>query len=228
VIEDSPCTRIRKAPEHRRSRVLNDTEIRQLWSALDLNNKKMDIYRVSKLALKLILLTGQRPGEVAGMTWSEVDEDNFWNIPAERMKNGEPNRVPLNRMALDVINTARFYSGDRPHVFVSSYKPDKQMTRHALTRAVARHWAEMGINEKFTPHDLRRTMRTRLAEIGVPDIIAERVLGHKLQGVMAVYNRHSYDQEKREALLKWEARLLEIIGGTEASNVIRLEAYHAK
>jgi len=55
----------------------------------------------------------------------------------------------------------------------------------------------MGIKEKFTPHDLRRTLRTRLAEIGVDEIIAERVLGHKLQGMMAIYNQYPYDSEKR-------------------------------
>ena len=70
----------------------------------------------------------------------------------------------------------------------------------------------MGIEEKFTPHDLRRTLRTRLAEIGVSDVIAERVLGHKLQGLLAVYNLHKYDSEKRQALTRWEVKLSEIFG----------------
>jgi integrase len=70
----------------------------------------------------------------------------------------------------------------------------------------------MGLSEKFTPHDLRRTLRTKLTEIGISDIVAERVLGHKLQGLMAVYNQHTYDTEKRAALLRWERRLAEIIG----------------
>ncbi|EKE07862.1 MAG: Phage integrase, partial [uncultured bacterium] len=83
VIEDSPCTRIRKAPEKGRSRVLTDNEIRLLWDALALDNMTMDIYRASKLALKMILLTGQRPGEVCGMTWDELD-GSTWNIPAAR------------------------------------------------------------------------------------------------------------------------------------------------
>lgn len=221
VIEDSPCTRIRKLPEKGRNRVLTDEEIKAVWEALDLENVKIDIYRLSKLALKLILLTGQRPGEVAGMAWAEISEDSFWNIPAERMKNAEANRVPLCPMALDILEQAKAYSDDCEYVFRSSYKPTEAMTRHALTRAVDRHWAEMGITEKFTPHDLRRTLRTRLAELGVSDIVAERVLGHKLQGIMAVYNRHAYDVEKRQALMKWEARLKEIIGQTESvDNVI--------
>lgn len=219
IIEDSPCTRIRKLPENKRTRVLKDDEIKLLWEALDLESK-IDIYRVSKLALKIILLTGQRPGEVCGMSWDEIDDHNFWNIPAIRMKNNEPNRVPLCPMSLDVIRQARTYS-TCGFVFPSSYKPKYAMTRHALTRAVARHWEEMGIGENFTPHDLRRTLRTRLSALGINEIISERILGHKLQGMMAVYNRYSYDIEKRQALSLWERRLQEIIGMTETlDNVI--------
>lgn len=224
VIEDSPCTRIRKLPERGRSRVLSNDEIKALWDALDLENMKIDIYRLSKLAIKMILLTGARPGEVSGMSWAEISDDNFWNIPAERMKNGEANRVPLCRMALETIEEARVYSCESAYVFRSSHKDNEPVTRHALTKAVNRHWREMGIQEAFTPHDLRRTLRTRLAELGVSDIVAERVLGHRLQGIMAVYNQHSYDVEKRQALTLWETRLKEIIGQAEAlDNVIRFQ-----
>ena len=208
IIEHSPLTGMRRPREKTRSRVLTDAEIKLLWAALDLENTEMDIYRVTKLALKLILLTGQRPGEVAGMTWAEIDEESevgaMWNIPGSRIKNKEPQRVPLCPMALEIIEEARLYSGDSEFVFRSSYKPEQAVSRQALTRAVARHWSEMGIKEAFTPHDLRRTLRTKLAELGVSDIVAERSSGHKLQGMMAVYNRHAYDVEKRQALLKWE------------------------
>jgi integrase len=221
IIEHSPLTGMRRTPEKARSRVLTDDEIKQLWTALDLKNTKIDIYHVTKLALKMILLTGQRPGEVCGMAWEEIDGE-FWNIPPGRMKNGEANQVPLCPMALEVIERANTYSSDCDYVFRSSYKPESPISRQAVTRAVARHWAEIGFTEAFTPHDLRRTLRTRLAELGVTDIVAERVLGHKLQGLMAVYNRHAYDTEKRQALSQWERRLSEIIGvaGPVASNVI--------
>ncbi|MDO8956992.1 MAG: tyrosine-type recombinase/integrase [Deltaproteobacteria bacterium] len=212
IIDDSPCTRIRKSVENGRSRVLNDDEIRLLWAALALDSKAIDVYHISKLALKMILLTGQRPGEVCGMTWEEIDGDGFWNIPASRMKNGEPHRVPLTSMAVDVIEAARPYSGDCDFVFRSSFKDRDAMTTRALSRAIIRHWQEIGFQEKFTPHDLRRTLRTRLAELGVSDVVAERVLGHKLQGVLGIYNRHSYDVEKRQALASWEKRLCEILG----------------
>ena len=156
------------------------------------------------------------------MSWAEILGDGFWNIPAERMKNKEPHRIPLCAMALEVIETARLYSANSEYVFQSSFKKGFPETVRALSKAIFRHFQEIGVTERFTPHDLRRTMRTRLAELGEPDHIAERVLGHKLQGVMAIYNRHSYDTEKREALQKWETRLKEIIGTSTLANVIPL------
>jgi len=212
VLEHSPLLGLRKKKEQPRSRVLADKEIKMLWDALALENSAMDIYHTSKLALKMILLTGQRPGEVCGMTWKEID-DNTWNIPAGRMKSKEPHTVPLNTMALEIIAQARRYSPpESAFVFKSSHLKEAPITTHSLSKAILRHWPEMGITERFTPHDLRRTLRTRLAELGVDDVVAERVLGHKLQGIMAVYNRHGYDAEKRTALKKWEKRLHNIVG----------------
>ena len=75
LLEHSPLVGMRRPRESSRSRVLSDDEIKLLWAALDLENVDMDIYRVTKLALKMILLTGQRPGEVAGMAWSEIDDE---------------------------------------------------------------------------------------------------------------------------------------------------------
>ena len=224
VIDDSPCTRIKKLPEKGRDRVLTDEEIKLLWAALDVDNKDIDLYKPTKLALKLILLTGQRPAEVCGMQWDEIDGET-WIIPAERRKTADENRIPILPMAKAVLEQAKTFSADCLHVFRSSYKPEKPMTRHALTRAVDRHWQEilsgMENAEKFTPHDLRRTLRTRLAELKIDDIVAEKILGHRLQGVLGIYNRYGYDAEKRQALAMWEDRLSGILGEkTEASNII--------
>ncbi|HAO94263.1 MAG TPA: integrase [Deltaproteobacteria bacterium] len=225
IIEDSPCTRIRKPKEKSRSRVLSDEEIKLVWAALDTKNKAVDIYVITKLALKTILLTGQRSGEVCGMTWEELTPDGFWTIPAGRMKEAETHTVPLCPMAREVIEEAETFSSDCHYVFRSSYKDASPVTRAALSRAVVRHWKIMGIEEPFTPHDLRRTLRTRLAELGVSDIVAEKVIGHKLQGMLAVYNRHGYDKEKRDALKKWEKKLRLIVGLDKpvAAKVIKMK-----
>lgn len=211
ILEHSPLAGMRKKPEQARQRVLTDEEIKLLWSALALDNMAMDIYRVSKLALKMILLTGQRPGEVCGMTWDEIEGD-FWNIPAERRKGRVAHRIPLTGMALEIIEQARIYSGESRFVFTSSHIANGPMTSHALSKAILRHWSEIGFKEQFTPHDLRRTLRTRLSSIKVLPWIAERVLGHKQQGIAGVYDRHDYDSEKRQALEQWAKKLRQIVG----------------
>lgn len=229
ILEHSPLAGMKKKPEQARSRVLSDEEIKLLWSALDLDNIAVDIFRVSKLALKMILLTGQRPGEVCGMSWDEITDDT-WNIPAGRMKGKEAHTVPLTGMSLEILKQAEIYTGQSRFVFASSHKENEPLTSHALSKAILRHWQEIGFKEQFTPHDLRRTLRTRLAEIGIDDVVAERVLGHKLQGIMAVYNRHGYDTEKRKALDKWDRKLRNILGieEQETSKVIQLRRFASR
>jgi integrase len=238
IIDFSPLAGMRRGKENARSRVLTDDEIKSLWACLDLERTDIDIYHVTKLALKAILLTGQRPGEVAAMRWDQIDGD-IWIMPPEATKNREGNRVPILPMMADIINQARPYSSGSQFVFPSPRSPhygfkkpekakpkegDAPVSRLAISNAIRRHLADFKIDERFTPHDLRRTLRTRLAELGVSDIVAERVLGHKLQGVLGIYNRHSYDVEKRQGLALWERRLSEILGLSESiSNVIPFE-----
>ncbi len=216
IIEHSPLTGMKRGKEKSRARVLTDAEIVSLWNALDIENKDIDIYIPTKLAIKMILLTGQRPGEVANMAWSDIVDD-LWIIPEDKSKT-EGNKVPLLSMAKEVLETAQSYTRGTPFVFESSYKEGMPLTVRALSNAIRRHRAEIGILDHFTPHDLRRTVRTRLAEIGVSDITAEKVLGHKLQGVLAIYNRHEYLAEKREAMRKWESKLKTILGMQNAES----------
>jgi integrase len=209
--------------------VLTDVEIKMLWNCLELERTDIDVYRLTKLALKTILLTGQRPGEVVGMNSEEINGE-WWIIPAERRKNNVENRVPILPMMAEIIETARVYSGDSRYVFRSSYNEDMPLTVGAMARAIRRHSVEMGIVERFTPHDLRRTLRTRLADLKISDIVAELVLGHTLQGVLGIYNRYTYDIEKKQALAAWEKNLSEILGISEPAkikNVIPFEVRHA-
>jgi len=208
IIVDSPCTRIRKPLETPRDRVLSDDEIRTFWYGLD----SVDIYPATRCALRLILITGQRPGEVAGMEWSELDGD-LWIIPPGRMKNGLEHKVPTTRMFHDILEEVRPYSGDKQFVFASSHKGGTSpIAVRTMARSVTRHRIEIGIKKPFVPHDLRRTVRTRFAELGIDDVTAEKVLGHQLQGVLKTYNRHEYAEEKRAALEAWEDKLRFILG----------------
>jgi len=219
IIDHSPLSGMRRGKEASRSRVLTDQEIKILWPCLSPENKDIDIYVLGKLALKIILLTGQRPGEVVGMTWNEISDD-MWIIPKERRKNDEENRIPILSLTSDIIKEAKKYAGDSVYVFPSSQYEDRPLTVGSLANALRRHRSEMGFDEPFTPHDLRRTFRTRLASFGVDDVIAERVLGHKLQGVLGIYNRHGYDTEKREALSLWEKEMRRILGITKKESKI--------
>lgn len=217
VIDDSPCLRIRKIQEESRERVLNDTEIKLYYDALSLENKDIDIYWQTKLALKMQLLTGQRSSEIAGMTWDEIDlEQNTWLIPASRMKNNTEHKLPLTQAMRGLLQTVKsMFGNDTPYIFPSPIKRNRDIaptTAHALSKAILRHRDQMGIQEPFTPHDIRRTVRTKLAELQIDELIAERVLGHKLQGIAAVYNRYDYLQEKLNALETWEKALIDIAG----------------
>ena len=226
ILENSPLTGMRRTPEKSRDRVLDDSEIKLLWAAMD--NPELVIHRQTRLAMKMILLTGQRPGEVAGMRWDEIDGD-WWIIPETRIKTRAGNhRVPLCPMALEIIEQAGMLSSEIPFVFSSPFKLGQALTVGSIAHSVRRNREKIGIKGHFTPHDLRRTLRTRLAEIGVSDVVAERILGHKLQGVLAVYNRHHYDIEKRQALEAWELKLKRILGlEAEESKIIPMRKTHA-
>lgn len=234
VIDISPCANISRTEERTRDRVLNNDEIVLLWRALDVENKKIDAYPITKLALKLILLTGQRPGEVTGLERSEITERAdglWWEIPAKRMKgkNAMAHDVPLNPMALDVIKQAKFYSGRSKYIFRSSTKKRAPITVPALSRAVVRHLPDMKI-EKFTPHDLRRTCRTGLASLKVSDVVAEKILSHRLQGVLGIYNRATYEPERKAALELWEKHIHGLVASDSvdgAKKVTDINTYRA-
>jgi integrase len=235
IVTASPCTKTERTEEETRARFLSNDEIVLLWQALDLENvKAFDAYPITKLALKMILLTGQRPGEVAGMERSELTkrkDGSWWEIPAKRMKGKKAtdHDVALNPLALEVIKQAKFYSGKSKYIFRSTIKKDSPLSVRAISRAVVRHLAEMKI-EKFTPHDLRRTCRTGLGSLGVSDLVAEKVLSHKLQGVLGVYNRATYESERRAALILWEDHIKSLVDPApknETEKITDLNSYRA-
>lgn len=210
LLEASPVSLI-KAPakEEPRKRALKDDELRLFWEALDASASTTDIV---KRAIKLILVTAQRPGEVAGMAWDEID-GKWWTIPAERAKNGIEHRVPLSDMALGLIGAQR----GGPYVFTS--KQAYPVTVQGLDRAARRLVRTTGLAD-FTPHDLRRTAATRLGELGFNRLIQDKVLNHKDRTVGGIYDHYSYDKEKRLALDGWARKLGQILTGQQESKVV--------
>jgi len=207
VIAGSPCIGVeRPKKEKARSRVLNDNEIRDFWTATTkLSAPFGDIYR-------LLLLSAARRQEVAEMRWSEVDLVNkVWRLPRERTKNDEGAALPLGPTAWAVIEAqprivgVDFVWGARRTGF-SHFKSELDA---AMQPAVP--WRN---------HDLRRTSRTLLARAGVIDAVAERCIGHKVgSAVSQIYNQHRYVEEMRHAFAALESLIGTIISPTPAKVV---------
>jgi integrase len=171
------------------------------------------------LALKLQLVTAQRRGEVISMRWEDVSDD-IWTIPAEHSKNGLPHRVPLSPLALELLGEAKQLA-ESPWVF-PGLKPTAHLGGNSVNHAL-QHSREVLKLSDLTPHDLRRTAATYLAGLRVPRLVIAKILNHSERGVTAVYDRHSYDEEKRQALDAWSQRLHAIVHGNR-DKVVSLRA----
>jgi integrase len=188
-----------------RERFLTEEEIAALWEAWP----TLLPPRVT-LALKLALVTGQRIGEVTGMTEDELDlRKAVWTIPASRAKNGSQHVVPLTAMALELIKEARRTTiNGRLFPGLSSMKIGQQVIRYR-DRLPVLDWAA---------HDLRRSVCTHLAKMGVPVLHIGAVANHrqvtKAGVTLSHYVQHDYAKEKREALELWADRLSAIVAGT--------------
>ena len=185
-----------------RDRTLSPDELASLWRAID------RLPGLPRAYFRVVLLTGARRNEVGRMEWSEVDLDAaLWRLPAERNKSARPFEIPLSE---PVVETLRMLPRLGPMVFTLNGK--QPMTLHPWIERVRR---DAGlINARL--HDLRRTIRTGLAELGISFEIGERILNHAMPGLQAVYNRHNYLAEKRRALQLWAEHVLAIAEEREA------------
>ena len=216
IIETNPVHLVpMPARERTRERVLSEDEIRQIWKALDDQREGDRAHRrerlISAASLKMRLLTVQRGGEVMGMEWSELDlENGWWTIPSARTKNGQSHRVPLNTLALRIVSDLRELRRADPSRYVfASAKGETHIEN--VQKALQRIRKVTRI--EFRGHDLRRTGSTMMTAMGIPRETVRKILNHKEPGVTAIYDRYSYDKEKREALETWSRRLQIIVSG---------------
>lgn len=244
ILEFSPFIGV-KPPVNvtHRERVLSEEEIRAFWTT---ELPKASMSAEVKGILKLALLTGQRVGEICGISTREVD-GNWWTIPADRTKNGVTHRVYLTQSALEILvkkdseyyfqsPTVKYDPCKNPiynHVDenavayairrnLKNYKPRRPIKGETVKMVKVAEDKKMTM-EHFTPHDLRRTCATSLAQLGYSDEIIDAVLKHKKNGVIKIYNRHKYDLEKQKAMESWERKLTNIINATQG-NVIPIDA----
>ena len=204
-LEVNPCHMVKQpGQEKQRERVLSVDEIKRVWKALD------DESPLIATLFRVRILTAQRGGEVHGAAWAEFDTvTGWWTIPAERSKNGLAHRVPLSPQALRILKTWRAGAGDSTWVFPSSRKNGPHIA-HAQ-KAIERVVKASGVD--FRGHDLRRTAASLMVGAGVPRLVVSKILNHVESGVTAVYDRHSYDLEKRAALDFWGKRVDDLVHG---------------
>jgi integrase len=214
LIDANPCAGIeRPAAEHQRDRVLNPEEIRRLWKALE------DEDPPTAALFRLYFLTTARGYELRTMRWDDLDlESGWWTIPAERSKNRLAHRVPLSPLAVSILRDLRGRATNSPWVFEST---GPEGYRVSIQKAALRIRAATGLD--FTPHDLRRTAASHLTgELKVSRLVVSKLLNHVERGVTAIYDRASYDQEKRQAVDKLARYLKAVVSAKPTEKVVEL------
>ncbi|WP_420465788.1 tyrosine-type recombinase/integrase [Panacagrimonas sp.] len=217
VLPASPCAGV-KAPanETARDRTLTDGELRLFWNGLPKSNIPAD----TQTALRLQLLTGCRIGEIAGARWSELDrQKGEWLIPGARTKNRRECLLPLPQVALALLEGL---DDAGPYLFPRKGKKSGHLRADVATHELGH--GEFAIAERFTSHDLRRTMATNLGRLRVPRVVQDAILNHKDRSIGATYDRHDYYDEKRAALGAWAAHLHLIVRGEECGKVVPIRS----
>tara|TARA_R110000822_G_scaffold164491_1_gene304934 strand:+ start:73968 stop:75350 length:1383 start_codon:yes stop_codon:yes gene_type:complete len=204
LCEHNPCYHIQKpAKTTRRDRVLYPEEIHRFWNNLEQAN----IVPIVKLALRFTLLTMARKSEVRFCEWSHINISNrTWLLPSTHSKNGRSHMIPLNDMALDILKEAYKYTGHSQFVFGSTRLPPnsnkkptdlRALNKTAMSHALRKNIHLFNVVEKFTVHDLRRTGATLVTSLGCPRYWASLLLNHTDSSVTSIYDRYSYDWEKK-------------------------------
>lgn len=195
-----------------RDRVLSGDELAAVWGACGDD----DFGRI----VRLLILLGSRRQEVGGLRWSEIDlAAGVWALPAERSKNHRPHTITMPAAALAIVRSVPSVRdhlfGDRAGVGYTNWSRDKQQLDRRLADAV----------KPWKLHDLRRTVATGMADIGIEPHHIEAVLGHyggHRAGVAGVYNRASYSAAIARALERWAAHVEQLVSGKKPASVITL------
>lgn len=222
LVKSNPCDRVPAVgKEERRERALTDDEIRKVWAVFSGDVEPDD--KINPLVgdiLKIMLITGQRRGEIERMRWADLDlDDGWWTIPSGDAKNRRSHRVPLAGLVLDILEARRSAQklkakkrGIEPPEWVFPGRGvDGPITESKKSVANAQKVSKV---DDWAPHDLRRTVASNLGRMGVPPSTIARCLNHKdstVPDVTWTYIQYQFDQEKRVALDAWATRLAEIL-----------------
>lgn len=243
IVEANPAARMRRpAPEVERERSLSDDELRSIWRAADQAG-----YPFGPL-VQLLILTGQRRGEVASLQWSDI-RDAEWHLPNERTKSGRGHAVPLSSYAMRVLEQVPqvgsyvFSSGMEPRK--RKVDPEAEEKKHRrgdkafqgwsrakarLDAIIGRQWVtagaqrEPGVEAKgiadWRLHDIRRTVATGMRTLGVDRLTVSKILNHREAGITKVYDRYAGDPEKRRALEHWGRHVEDLFSARPATEMV--------
>lgn len=194
--------------EKPRERYLTPDEIKTLWHFLESDASKISLS--IRAAIKIILLTGVRTGEILLATWDEINfEQSLWTIPANHNKNGLVMKIHLTPLAKKLFKTL----GEQctSNFIISNFKNGESLSDKAIAKAVKRIQERVAIPQ-WTPHDLRRTFATLMGEaLHIDPVVVEKCLGHKMPKIMATYNRNEMLLQRQEALEKWSSFIENLI-----------------
>jgi len=205
----NPCHMVdQPVSEKSRERVYSDAEIAALWDAFEQVGIQGKAYMIAAL-------TGQRLAEIRGMKWQEIN-DGLWTLPPERTKNSRTHVVPLSALVQSTLDELQTNDGE--FVFASPKGLDGPVW---LGSKIQKKVQKLSGVTDFTPHDLRRTLRTNVTPLGFDRFIGERVLNHAEQGVSAIYDRYDYLDQKRDFLEAWARHVAQKIGRSD--NVVQLK-----
>jgi len=227
IIKQSPAMGVKPAAKEKsRDRVLTDQEIKWFWQACTVEGQPWGHLG------KMLLLTGQRLGEVVNMTDREITGD-LWHLTADRTKNGRAHDVALSEAARAILGAVERVKGGAGYIFTTNGASALQ-GYHKGRNHIAKRMAEIASHEAgeameiphWTFHDLRRTAATGMARLGIPVRVTEAVLNHvsgTAGGIVGVYQRHDYADEKRNALDAWARFVGDLVDGA-SDNVVLFSA----
>lgn len=209
------------AKPNKREVTLRLDELAEVWRALD-DPARCKSDPVTVAALKILILTGQREREVTDAEWSEFDlKVGLWKIPAARTKKDRAHLVHLAPLAIAILEGLKPITGKERHVFASPLKPGQAVFGRSVNNALTALF-KRGALPNATPchvHDLRRTLITRLPDLGFELFIGHKIANHVLPGVLAHYNHNSYEPQREAALKAWAGRIEALVKG---ENVVQL------
>jgi len=221
-LDQNPMEKMPKPEDNNpRERTLSETEIKTFWGGI---SDACEIKAVARI-LKLCLVTAQRVGEVAGMARAELDlEAGTWKIPEARSKNKHAHEVPLSRLAIELIREALADAGESDFVFPGLR--GIRISMSTVSGGVVDARDKIGLPH-WTSHDLRRTAANSMQELGVLDSIIGHILNHRSVTRATVTQKHYTpripQREMRQALELWADRLVGIIDGKPAAEIVSLQ-----